>query len=200
VTSEGINLLSYSGLSYQYTNEARAVYSQLTYDFRTLADALSGLKVTAGGRYTWGEVHPDGGSFSLGPDGAPVACTNGVTVVTKTYSDCDQYESSHSATPSWTLGFDYPIESHVRTYGKVTRGYKRGGFNFSAANPIDLAYGPQYVTTYETGFKSTFRIPDIPVIFNAAAANKRGVDLEMRISPVKRIEISGNSEGRSGER
>jgi iron complex outermembrane receptor protein len=160
-------LFSYGGSSYSYTNNARAVYAQFTYDLRTLSQALAGLRLTAGGRYTWDNVHAVGGSFALAPDNTPLACTNGVLTIPTTYADCDQQGSVSSSAPNWNFGLDYLIREHVFVYAKATHGYKRGGFNFYAVNPSHLTFAPEYVTTYETGFKSNFHLAEIPVRFNA---------------------------------
>ncbi len=168
VNLENIDLFSVGGASYSYTTIARAIYAQTVYDFRTLSESLAGLKLTTGGRYTWDSENASGGSFALGPNNAPTACTNGVAVTNPTnYGDCDQHGSIKSSAPSWTVGLDYLIKDDVLVYGKVTRGYKRGGFNYYAVNPDHLTFQPEYVTTYESGFKSTFKIADIPVRFNA---------------------------------
>lgn len=51
-------------------------------------------------------------------------------------------------------------------YAKVTRGYKAGGINSYAVFPETRAFGPEYVTDYELGFKSNFDIGGIPTVFN----------------------------------
>ncbi len=168
VNLENIDLFSVGGASYNYTTLARAIYAQTVYDFRTVSESLAGLKLTTGGRYTWDSENANGGSFALGPDNAPTACTNGIAVTNPTnYGDCDQHGSIKSNAPSWTVGLDYLIKNDVLVYGKVTHGYKRGGFNYYAVNPDHLTFQPEYVTTYESGFKSTFKIADVPMRFNA---------------------------------
>jgi iron complex outermembrane receptor protein len=138
------------------------------------------LKLTAGARYTWDSVNAAGGSFSLTPNNAIVACTNGVAVTAPTsYADCDQHGSIRSNAPSWTLGLDYPIKNGVLLYGKVTHGYKRGGYNYYAVNPDHLTYQPEYVTTYETGFKSTFKIADVLLRFNADTFYTHSTDAQI---------------------
>ena len=161
-------LFSVGGSSYTYTNIARAIYAQTVYDFRTLSESLAGLKLTTGGRYTWDSVNASGGSYALDPNNAPTSCTNGVAVVNPTnYGACNQYAYIKSNAPSWTVGLDYLIDNAVLVYGKVSRGYKRGGFNYYAVSPDHLTFQPEYVTTYESGFKSTFKVADVPVRFNA---------------------------------
>jgi iron complex outermembrane receptor protein len=174
------DLLSHGGASYYFTSVARAVYAQTVYDFRTISESLAGLKLTAGGRYTWDSVNAAGGSFSLAPGNAIVACTNGVAVTAPTsYADCDQHGSIRSSAPSWTLGVDYPIKNSLLLFGKVTHGYKRGGFNYYAVNPDHLTYQPEYVTTYESGFKSTFKIADVPLRFNADIFYTHSTDVQI---------------------
>ncbi len=162
------DLFSYGGLSYHYTNAARAVYAQTVYNFRAISQSLAGLKLTTGGRYTWNRVHAAGGSFAMTPETAITACTNGLLVVAPTsYADCERQGSTRANAPSWTVGLDYTIKSDLLVYGKASRGYKRGGFNYYAVNPSHLTFSPEYVTTYEAGFKSTFHLGDVPFRFNA---------------------------------
>ncbi len=230
VNLENVDLFSVGGASYRYTTLAHAIYAQTVYDFRTLSQSLAGLKLTTGARYTWDSENASGGSFALGPDNAPTACTNGVAVTNPTnYGDCDQHGSVKSNAPSWTIGLDYLIQDAVLVYGKVTHGYKRGGFNYYAVNPDHLTFQPEYVTTSEAGFKSTFKISGVPVrfnadvfythytdvqvaagdynattfasgaaVFNAAAANIRGVEAEGAVSPLKFLELSFNYSHLSG--
>jgi iron complex outermembrane recepter protein len=161
-------LFGSSGFAYSYDNTAHAGYLQLGYDLGDVSHALSGLNLTAGYRYTWDKIKAMGSGFLLDPTSlAPTGCSNGRPVVPVNYTDCALTANQSSSAPNWTFGLDYMIEDHVLTYGKVSRGYKRGGFNVFAVNPDHLTFDPEYVTTYELGFKSTFRAGAIPFTFNA---------------------------------
>jgi len=53
-------------------------------------------------------------------------------------------------------------------YGKISKGYKSGGFTALAANPTHSFYEPEYVTNYELGVKSDTELAEIPLRLNAA--------------------------------
>jgi len=159
-------LVQNTGVAYRYENSAKAVYAQLGYDFGAASSALGGLKLTAGARYTWDEVDAASSGFAL-HDGVIIGCTNGLPVVPTDVMDCAVKGSQSSSAPSWTAGLDYLFDERLLVYGKATRGYKRGGFNLYAVNPSHLTYKPEYVTTYELGFKATFTGGSVPFTFNA---------------------------------
>ncbi len=179
VTFQGINFFFDSGTSYHYDNTARAAYAQIGYDLGDATESLAGLKLTAGARYTWDRVHASGSGFSLGPNNTVTGCSNGVPVIPTNYNDCANIASQSSSAPSWTLGLDYMVAGHVLVYGKATRGYKRGGFNLFAVSPSNLTFAPEHVTTYELGFKSTFRSGDGPFTFNANVFHSDYKDIQV---------------------
>lgn len=61
---------------------------------------------------------------------------------------------------SWTVSANYAVSDSVSTYATVSRGFKSGGFNvdpLATPTPLtakDLTFNPEFVTTYELGFKS----------------------------------------------
>ena len=63
---------------------------------------------------------------------------------------------------SWTLSANLRWSDEVSTYATVARGFKSGGLNvdpLATPNPLtadDLAFDPEFVTTYELGLKSQF--------------------------------------------
>jgi len=67
------------------------------------------------------------------------------------------------ATESWDnisprFGFKYKIDENMMAFISATKGYKSGGFNArlnaSTPNAGILSYDPEYLKTYEIGFKS----------------------------------------------
>lgn len=67
---------------------------------------------------------------------------------------CDkQHDSKTWSAPTGTVGIDYDVAHNVFSYAKVSRGYKAGGFNSSGC---DAPFNPEFLTSYETGVKSTF--------------------------------------------
>src|ERR1700728_53343 len=86
---------------------------------------------------------------------------NGSTVYNGAFSGDLQ-----STAPTWTAGLDYKLLEGFLVYGKVSRGYKAGGFNTYSVYPDTRTFGPEYDTTYEVGMKSDFHVADKPARFN----------------------------------
>ena len=93
---------------------------------------------------------PDGNNFTCFASGARVL----------TSDQCNFTSSQEGSKPTWTAGLDYKLQPDLLLYGKVSRGYKAGGFNTNAVRPETRTFGPESVTAYELGFKSDFTIAD----------------------------------------
>jgi len=120
--------------------ESYAPYAQGTYSF----DSVDGLRLTVGLRYTTDKV--EGSSEAgLGLHSAKL--------------------KSEAAT--YTVGLDYKIENTM-VYGKISKGYKSGGFSPTAVTPELYTYDPEYVINYEIGQKSDFSIGNIPARLNTS--------------------------------
>jgi iron complex outermembrane receptor protein len=118
---------------------------------------------------------------------------------------------------AWTpkLGLQYQATDDVMLYTSATRGFKSGGFNFSSANPSH-GYDPEYLWSYEVGFKSewaedrvrlngvafyydytdlqvqAFITPGVTDITNASDAEVKGVELELTTRPVEGLDLGGS--------
>ncbi|WP_240334315.1 TonB-dependent receptor [Sphingobium estronivorans] len=166
------------------TNESKALFAQATLDFGAFVPALDRLRLTAGYRYTWDRI--DGFTIGYnpalysgtGPDN--VRCSfNGVSVARANLANpidaatpgCRYEGHLRSSAPNWTIGLDYRPINNLMIYGKVSRGYKAGGFNAYAVNLEFTQFGPEYVTDWEAGFKSDFRIAGRPVRLNVNGFN-----------------------------
>ena len=137
-----------AGSYYSIKTEARALYAQGTLDFGAFSESLDGLKLTAGIRRTWDKISGSryASNFVLYP------------VVLDKKLD--------SAATTWTVGLDYQINRGVLIYGKVTRGYKAGVFNYLNPDANRIVAAPEYVKSYEAGFKSDFQVGGMPVRLN----------------------------------
>ena len=88
----------------------------------------------------------------------------------RVYSSPNEFvQAARSATQrskewTWTAGLDYQLNVDTLLYGKVTRGYKAGGFNYAA--PRALTYDPEFVTSYELGIKADFALATMPARVN----------------------------------
>jgi len=143
---QGQAIAAFNGVSvsptkeYTIKQESYAPYAQGTYSF----DSVAGLRLTAGVRYTTDKVE---GTSESGP-GLHSAKLN-------------------SEATTYTVGLDYKIDNTM-VYGKVSRGYKAGGFSATAVTPGLYTYDPEYVLNYEIGQKSDFSIGKIPARLNTS--------------------------------
>jgi iron complex outermembrane receptor protein len=137
-----------AGTFYAITTQAKALYAQGTLDFGAFSDSLDGLRLTGGIRRTWDKI--TGSRYASNYVTYPVVLDRKV----------------NSTATTWTAGLDYQINRGIMVYGKVTRGYKAGVFNYLHPNPALIAAEPEYVKSYEAGFKSDFRLGQMPVRFN----------------------------------
>lgn len=139
------------GTFYAITTTAKAIFGQATLDFGAFTPALDGLKLTGGVRRTWDKL--DGSRYAANFVLDPVVL----------------HRQLKSAATTWTVGVDYQVSRKLMVYGKVARGYKAGAFNYAGADSNRLTAAPEYVTSYELGFKSDFELGTVPVRFNANA-------------------------------
>ncbi len=147
------------------TNESKALYAQGSLDFGAFSPSLERLRLTAGYRYTWDTVDGTTASWNYTPlpgGGQFVsACSwkanpNPTQSIADPRTTCRFGAKLESSSPNWTIGLDYRPNDNLMLYGKVTRGYKAGGFNSYAVFETTRTFGPESVTDYEAGFKSDF--------------------------------------------
>ena len=211
------------------SNKSDAVYAQGTLDLGALSPALEKLRLTAGARHTWDTV--EGYAIAWRPSNTSgpgfVSCLkNGLfpadVADANKLTDCRFDSTLKSRAFTWTIGLDYKPTNNIMIYGKVSRGYKAGGFNTFAVRTETRTFEPEQLTSYEIGFKSNWRLGEVPVKFNAtyyysdynniqrptgdfnpatsgsgarilaAKARIQGIELEGSIRPVTGLELGGN--------
>ena len=124
-------------LKYTATSESTAIYSQFTL---YPGGRDSGLRLTAGGRYTWDNKKMFRTQNGAVPSAAP------------------ETGSASFSKFTWNLMLGYDIADGVSTYARVATGYRSGGYN--AQDPINTttnqldAFRPENVTSYEAGVKT----------------------------------------------
>jgi|GEM_PF-362267 len=143
------NVATYGGTFFSIKTKTQAVYGQGALDLGVFTPSLDNLKITAGARQTWD--HFDAARYSATFVNLPVS------IVSK----------SDRAT-TWTAGLDYQITPQALVFGKVTRGYKAGGFNNSSVSVPGATFGPERVTSYEIGSKTDFQFGPVPMRFNVS--------------------------------
>ncbi len=161
------------------SNESKALFAQATLDLGVLTPVLDRVRLTGGYRYSWDRI--DGSAINYSPavgtsnvqcsfDGVSVPRANVGNLSTDATRGCRYEGHLRSSAPNWTVGLDYAPINALLLYGKVTKGYKAGGFNGFAvhiAAPTDYStFGPEYVTDWEAGFKSDFKLAGRPFRLN----------------------------------
>jgi iron complex outermembrane recepter protein len=125
---------------------SKALFTQGTYD---LSDFISGLKFTAGVRYTW-----DYREDSTQPVGGGLI---------------SEAPPANSRAPTWTAALEYQVIPDTSVYFTSRRGYRAGG---STAQPLTnggvavFPFTPEYVTDFEVGVKSDWKVGDVPIRTN----------------------------------
>lgn len=153
-------IVSFARRQYEIKKESYAPFAQGTYDFGGLSEALSGLKLTLGARYTTDIFRGSGRVAVWVPDGFNAQpeseISNGLV-------DDKVKESAGT----FTAGLDYKFGDHL-VYGKISRGYKPGGLQVTAVNRNNIRFDPEYVVNYELGLKSDYVIAGMPARLNTA--------------------------------
>lgn len=202
------------------TNRSKALYAQGTFDFGAFSPSLDSLRFTAGYRYTWDTVKGFNASYTPLANGT-FNCSSFGGAPVATVDECRYDATLKTKAPTWTVGLDYKPVRDVMLYGKITRGYKAGGFNSVAVNPQFRTFEPEKLTSYEAGFKSDWRVGSVPGRLNvtyfysdynniqrpggdfnlvsgaggakilAATASIQGVEVEASMQPFEGLEIGG---------
>ena len=163
---------------YGIKTRSKALYAQATLDLGALSPSLSGLRLTGGYRHTWDRVSGFSTQYNYDPalPGSVICANTAETVPEATAAEACRFTGiQRSNSPSWLLGADYKITPDLLIYGKVSHGYKSGGFNTFAVrfgqgtDPDTRSFLPEKVTTYEIGMKSDFRFGSVPLRLNVAA-------------------------------
>ena len=203
--------------SYGVSTKSKALYAQATLDLGVFTPSLENLRLTGGYRYTWDTVNGYT-NFNIPFGGGAVYCIPDPAVGTS--DECLFSATGKSKAPTWTIGADYKPMSNLLLFAKVSRGYKAGGFNPFAVRESTRTFGPEYVTSYEAGFKSDWRLGTVPFRLNItayssdykgiqksvadaapgavgsqvqpASARIRGIETEATIRPIPALELGGN--------
>jgi iron complex outermembrane receptor protein len=202
------NPLTQAGRS---TTKEQAAYAQATYDLGSVYDVLSGLKTTAGYRYSWDYASNLQNSYN-GKNQCQAFPSISVPF-------CANETSGHFSQATWTVALDYQLTPDTLFYVTGRRGYNPGGFNAYAPTPALRKYEPEKLTDIELGVKSNWNMWDMPIhisadLFhdaysniqretavvstslstiteNAAEATLEGIEFEGKIIPIKSVELSG---------
>lgn len=150
-------------IRYAITNNSKALYAQATLDLGLISPALDKLKITGGYRHTWDKITGTSRYFLAFPGGA--FCLDSSALVNDP-TQCGFAATLKTNAPTWNVGIDYRAAPELLLYGKISRGYKAGGVNANAVFANTRTFTPEFVTSYEAGFKSDVRIAGMPLRLN----------------------------------
>ncbi len=162
-------------VSYINNNQDHSVagFGQTTYDFGGLSDALAGLKLTTGYRYTWDFRSSTVESVNNTFAGVPGSCTGATTAAgqlppSPANGNCVQAQDGAFHAGEYDLSLDYQADPDLLYYITSRRGYKSGGYNVALAlyNPSEVTYHPEYVTDAEIGVKTQGSVFGMKTRFN----------------------------------
>jgi iron complex outermembrane recepter protein len=178
----------------QTKTESFAGFGQATFE------VVPNTNLTAGFRYTEDKRALRGTTNAIPASGSPIV-TTAFPSVDITYN-----------TPTWRLSLDHKFTDDLMAYVSYNRGYKSGGYN--AQSPTAPAYEPEHLDAYELGIKSealehrlrlnaeTFYynykniqvntyIGSLGVIYNGAAAETYGLDVDFECELTNSLTING---------
>ena len=206
-------------IRYAITNTSKALYAQTTLDLGLVSPALENLKVTGGYRHTWDKVSGSASLYQAFGPGAFFCFADNTLAVTA--EGCGFNANLKTSEPTWNVGMDYRFSPELLVYGKISRGYKAGGINANAVFTDTRTFPPEFVTSYEAGFKSDVRLANMPLRLNAtyyylnykgiqratgdfnsatgaagarvlsADARIQGIEAEASLRPIPGVEIGG---------
>ena len=157
-------------------SESAAAFLQGTWAFRENWD------VTVGARYTKDKRETDQG-LRVYVDFLPPVTTAPVT----------HYALTSNAV-SWNVALDHAFTDDLKGYATVRRGYKAGGFvpgTITSGNPLipgeaqsqeRVRFEPEYVTDYELGIKSLWRVGAVRLRANVDAFFDDYTDIQRLIT------------------
>ena len=172
-----------------YTDETKALFASFSYEI------VSGLKFNASFRHTWdkesicgySDIFSDAGrSPSLAACKATVAkLAAGQPAGAVGTAGAGIDKSARFQANTWNLGIDYQATPDVFVYGVARRGYRAGNFNTPALGgrlaPFQT-YKPQFVTDFEVGVKTDWRMGEVRGRVNIAAFHSKFSKLQQQIS------------------
>lgn len=147
------------GTLYEQEITSLAFYGQTTLDLGLLSSSLDRFKLTLGVRHTEDDIEGSRYTRNFYSDRVYSSPTE--------FVHASRSAELNSKEWTWTVGLDYQLSDDVLLYGKATRGYKAGAFNYAAART--LTSDPEFVTSYEVGAKTDFMLGSMPSRLNINA-------------------------------
>ena len=145
-------------------NTSYSVYAQQT------TEIVPSLSLTTGVRYSRDKRNATVIAFTSPQAPQPNLCSNVNSAgVRLPITDCFVNLKKTFSKPTWTVSLDYKPAPGTLLYIASRRGYRTGGFNLRANNPVaQLPFKPETVTDFEGGAKLNNRWLGFPMRINAA--------------------------------
>jgi iron complex outermembrane recepter protein len=142
---------SYNNTDFSHKTKSYAVFGSTTFNF------TDDLAVTAGLRWTtedktldWRRLSSANASFNNTAEWWRLNSVNG-TLARATSNEDQSWDDW-----TWDVTPEYKITNNLRTYARIAKGFRSGGYNTAATSQtaIDQIVNPEYLTSYEIGLKS----------------------------------------------
>jgi iron complex outermembrane recepter protein len=173
-----------------FTDVSKAAYGQIGYNLGGISQALDGVSIDLGLRYT---------------KDTNKACTipsQLFAFAPPKPSDCPTAPLNNSSTQSskltYTIGLNWQATHDIFAYGVVRRGYRGGGVNTPRLGGTLVpfqGYSPETVDDIEIGIKSNFHFEQVRGRFNVAAYNSKYKGLIANISTASSSAVTGGPDG-----
>ena len=156
-------------------DESKAIYAQGTYAITERFHATLGARETHESK----DIAPYGYTQSAATGailGPPFTTAAGATY--------------NAFTPKF--GLDYEVTDNAMLFASATKGFKSGGFNYSARTAAALGFGPEQIWSYEAGVKTDWLDKRLRVNLTGFLYHYSGLQVQSLLSPGN-IEIGNAS-------
>ena len=144
------------------------------------------LSLTLGGRYTIDDrsAKPSDNTVrSVPTPSATCGTRNPQSGILNVYPNCSVALSKTFREPTYTASLNYKLKNDILLYVAHRRGYRAGGFNVRARNPIDYqAFAPEIVRDVEAGVKADFTLGTMKARINVAAYKQWYKDIQRAVA------------------
>jgi iron complex outermembrane receptor protein len=147
-------------------DESKAVYAQGTYTITERFHATLGARETHESK----DITPYGYTRS--------AVTGAIVGLPFTTPAGATY---NAFTPKF--GLDYEVTDNAMLFASATKGFKSGGFNYSARTVAALSFGPEQIWSYEAGVKTDWLDKRLRVNLTGFLYHYSGLQVQSLLSP-----------------
>ncbi len=152
------------------------------------------LNLTGGIRYSNDNKKVTSGGYNIDAVTGVITCNyfgaNNVRLPANP-AQCVLFGDKDWSAVTWNVSLDYDITPGTMVYGTVSRGYRAGGFFGRAIRPSLFSYDPEFVTNYEAGVKSEWRLFDRPIRTNLSAYIAGQTEMQVQVQDATNVPLSG---------